>query len=90
MLSGPKLPSIRLSIGQAIKLSSAITLLTLSSATVARAQFDSGQISGFVRESSKATIANATVTATNQAQAETAQVKRTVDSRQIQDLTLNV
>jgi hypothetical protein len=50
MLSCPKLLSIRYSIGQAIKLSFAITLLTLSSATVAGAQFDSGQISGFVRE----------------------------------------
>ncbi len=70
MLSRPKLLSIRFSIGQAIKLSSAITLLTLSSATVAMAQFDSGQISGYVRESSKAAIPNATVTATNQGNGE--------------------
>jgi hypothetical protein len=39
MLSGPKLHSIRFSIGQAIKPASAITLLTLSSATVASASF---------------------------------------------------
>ena len=66
MLSRSKLLSIRFSIRQAIKVSSAITLLTLSSATVARAQFDSGQISGFVREYAKAVIPNATVTVTNQ------------------------
>src|SRR5262245_56443076 len=163
MCSPSKFPRICGSIRQAIKLSAAVALLMLSSATVARAQFDSGQISGFVREYSKAVIPNATVTATNQGngdrrqstanadgyfvfpnlvvgdytitaeapgfrrfvetniklsaagkisvdvdlqvgavtesvevtastsqvQAETAQVGRTVDSRQIQDLTLN-
>src|SRR5262249_36845963 len=60
----------RFSIGRAIKLSSTVALLMLSSATVVRAQFDSGQISGFVRESSKAALPNATVTATNQGNGE--------------------
>ena len=79
MLSRSKLLSFRFSIWQAIKLSSAITLLTLSSATVARAQFDSGQISGFVRESSKAIIPNATVTATNQGNGERRQTTTNAD-----------
>src|SRR5262245_58671673 len=79
MLSRPKLLSIRFSIWQAIKLSSAITLLTLSSATVARAQFDSGQISGFVREYSKAVIPNATVTATNQGNGDRRQTTANAD-----------
>src|SRR5215510_14441007 len=48
-----------------IKLPIAVTLLLLSSASVALAQFDSGQISGFVRESSQAAVTNATVTVTN-------------------------
>jgi hypothetical protein len=145
------------------KLSLMVALWLMASASLALAQFDSGQISGFVRESSQAALPNATVTATNtgsgqkhhattnadgyyafpnlvvgtytitveapgfrryvesnvqlsaaskvsvdvelqvgaltesvevtastsQVQAETAQVGRTVDSRQIQDLTLN-
>jgi carboxypeptidase family protein len=79
MLSRPKLLSIRFSIGQAIKLSSAITLLTLSSATVARAQFDSGQISGFVREYAKAVIPNATVTVTNQGNGDRRQTTTNAD-----------
>ena len=40
MLSHPKLLSIRFSIGQSIKLSSAITLLTLSSATYGTSDLD--------------------------------------------------
>src|SRR5262249_28875209 len=145
------------------KLPLAVALLLMSSATVALAQFDSGQISGFVRESSQAAVPNAIVTvinagngqqhktttntegyyafpnlvvgaytvmaeapgfrrfvetniklsaaskvsvdielqigaltetveisaSTSQVQTETAQVGRTVDARQIQDLTLN-
>src|SRR5262245_13121932 len=47
------------------KLPLAVVLLLMSSATMALAQFDSGQISGFVRESSQASVANATVIATN-------------------------
>src|SRR6516165_1034427 len=66
MLSPSKLLLHRFSVGQLIKLSSTVVLLMLSSATVARAQFDSGQISGLVREYSKAVIPNANVTATNQ------------------------
>jgi hypothetical protein len=69
MLSRTRLLSIRFSIVEAIKLSSGIPLLTLASATVARAHFDSGQVSGFVRESSKAAIPNVTLTATNQGMA---------------------
>ncbi|MCI0392363.1 MAG: hypothetical protein MOB07_26825 [Acidobacteria bacterium] len=41
------------------KLPLAVALLLMSSATVALAQFDSGQISGFVRESSQAAAPNA-------------------------------
>jgi len=48
----------------------AVTLLVLSFAVVARAQFDSGQISGFVRDSSQAIIAGATVVATNEGNGE--------------------
>ena len=43
-----------------------LTALLLSWASVAHAQFDSGQISGFVRDSSGAVIPGATVTATNE------------------------
>ena len=43
-----------------------LTALLLSCASVAHAQFDSGQISGFVRDSSGAVIPGATVTATNE------------------------
>src|SRR5262245_825945 len=47
------------------KLPLAVALFLMSSATVALAQFDSGQISGFVRESSQAAVANAIVIAVN-------------------------
>ena len=43
-----------------------LTALLLSCASVAHAQFDTGQISGFVRDSSGAVIPGATVTATNE------------------------
>src|SRR6185503_17388818 len=43
-----------------------LTALLLSCASVAHAQFDTGQVSGFVRDSSGAVIPGATVTATNE------------------------
>jgi len=54
-------------------------VLTLSSAAVARAQFDSGQISGFVRESSQAAVPNATVTVTNAGSGEKRQTTTNAD-----------
>ena len=42
------------------------TILFLLASSVAFAQFDSGQISGFVRDSSQAVVPGATVTAVNQ------------------------
>jgi hypothetical protein len=44
-----------------------LTALILSCASVAHAQFDTGQISGFVRDSSGGIVPGVTVTATNQA-----------------------
>lgn len=79
MLSPSKLLLLRISVGQLIKLSFTVALLMLSSATVARSQFDSGQISGFVRESSKAVIPNATVTATNQGNGDRRQTTTNAD-----------
>src|SRR5262245_32476026 len=79
MLSFSKFPPILFSIKRAIELSTAVALLMLSSATVARAQFDSGQISGFVREYSKAVIPNATVTATNQGNGDRRQTTANAD-----------
>src|SRR5262245_11302902 len=79
MLSFSKFPPILFSIRRAIELSTAVALLMLSTATVARAQFDSGQISGFVREYSKAVIPNATVTATNQGNGDRRQTTANAD-----------
>src|SRR5262245_5888596 len=79
MCSPAKFPPIHNSIKQAIKLWSAVALLMLSSATVAMAQFDSGQISGFVREYSKAVIPNVTVTATNQGNGDRRQTTTNAD-----------
>lgn len=46
--------------------STSIALFVFACAFTASAQFDSGQISGFVRDASQAVITSATVTATNQ------------------------
>src|SRR5215510_9462518 len=48
----------------------AVTFLILAITVVASAQFDSGQISGFVRDSSQAIIAGANVIATNEGNGE--------------------
>ena len=45
---------------------STAALLTVGLASVALAQFDSGQISGFVRDPSQSVIVAASVTATNE------------------------
>src|SRR5919201_2817434 len=57
----------------------AVILLMLSLTTVARAQFDSGQISGFVREISQAAVPNAIVTATNAGSGEKHQTTTNAD-----------
>jgi carboxypeptidase family protein len=79
MLSPSNLLLLRFPVRQLIKISVTVAVLMLSSATVAMAQFDSGQISGFVRESSKAIIANATVTATNQGNGDRRQTATNAD-----------
>src|SRR5215831_1549160 len=79
MLSFTEFPPILFSIKRTIEVWSAVALLILLSATVARAQFDSGQISGFVREYSKAIIPNATVTATNQGNGDRRQTTTNTD-----------
>src|SRR5262249_17605779 len=79
MLSPSKFPPSLFSIKRAIKISSAVALLMLSSATVARAQFDSGQISGFVRELSKSAAPNPTETETNQGNGDRRQTTANAD-----------
>jgi carboxypeptidase family protein len=79
MLSPSNLLLFRFSVGQLIKLSATVAVSMLSTATVAMAQFDSGQISGFVRESSKAIVANATVTVTNQGNGDRRQTTTNAD-----------
>ena len=45
-------------------------MFALVALSAARAQFDSGQIAGFVRDPSQAVVAGATVTATNEGNGE--------------------
>jgi hypothetical protein len=84
MLSPSKPLLLRFSVGRLIELSSTAALLALSSVTVAMAQLDSGQIFGCVRGRSKAVIADATVTVTNQGNGERRHTGKTGDARQIQ------
>ena len=49
-----------------MRIAAIVLVVSLTGAASARAQFDSGQIAGFVRDSSQAAVPGATVTAVNE------------------------